>query len=115
MRTRDDGSGREARCVARCLERREIRGCGASLLLVRLLTGRTHQIRVQLASRGFPLAGDPRYGDAERDARAGTDGLKLHSFRLELPPPWSRVLEAAPDWAAPWALRGLPRFPGMLP
>ena len=35
---------------------------GLSLVLVRLHTGRTHQIRVQFASRGLPLLGDGRYG-----------------------------------------------------
>lgn len=35
---------------------------GKSLLSVELFTGRTHQIRVQLASRGYPLCGDRRYG-----------------------------------------------------
>ena len=33
-----------------------------SLLLIRLLTGRTHQIRVQLASRSHPIIGDGKYG-----------------------------------------------------
>ena len=35
---------------------------GLTLARVELLTGRTHQIRVQFASRGLPLAGDRRYG-----------------------------------------------------
>lgn len=37
-------------------------GSGTSLVKVRLITGRTHQIRVQFASRGMPLLGDGKYG-----------------------------------------------------
>jgi 23S rRNA pseudouridine1911/1915/1917 synthase len=36
----------------------------ASLLLCRLITGRRHQIRIHLASRGWPIIGDPVYGNA---------------------------------------------------
>ncbi len=41
-----------------CLEKSE----GKSLVRVKLITGRTHQIRVQFSSRGYPLFGDRRYG-----------------------------------------------------
>ena len=49
---------KEARLSYICLARNG----GHSLVRVRLHTGRTHQIRVQFASRGLPLVGDRRYG-----------------------------------------------------
>jgi len=61
---------------------------GWTLLEVDLVTGRTHQIRVHLASIGHPVAGDPVY--ATGVARRGPDGLGrlfLHAWRLELASP----------------------------
>ena len=37
--------------------------CGVSVVKCRLVTGRRHQIRVHLASRGWPIVGDPKYGE----------------------------------------------------
>jgi 23S rRNA pseudouridine1911/1915/1917 synthase len=54
---------------------------GASLLLVRLETGRTHQIRVHFADRGHPLIGDPVYGGRKK-APIGFDRPALHASRL---------------------------------
>jgi 23S rRNA pseudouridine1911/1915/1917 synthase len=57
---------------------------GWTLLEVDLLTGRTHQIRVHLASIGHPVAGDPVY--ATGVAKRGPEGLArlfLHSWRIE--------------------------------
>ena len=54
---------------------------GRALLHIRLFTGRTHQIRVQLASRGCPLCGDKKYG-----AESG-GALALCSWRLTFPHP----------------------------
>jgi 23S rRNA pseudouridine1911/1915/1917 synthase len=59
-----------------------------TLLELDLITGRTHQIRVHLASIGHPVAGDPLY--ATGHVRRGPDGLSrlfLHALRLELVPP----------------------------
>ena len=58
---------------------------GASLLEIRLETGRTHQIRVHLADRGHPLVGDPVYGG--RKAISSFERPALHSLRLELSHP----------------------------
>ena len=71
-----------------------------SLVCVRLHTGRTHQIRVQFASRKMPLYGDSRYGGV----KGGTLGLWSH--RLTLPHPVTGKTISAqsdPDWdGAPW-------------
>ncbi|HLX80662.1 MAG TPA: RluA family pseudouridine synthase [Burkholderiales bacterium] len=56
-----------------------------SFLQLRLLTGRTHQIRVHLAHAGFPVLGDDKYGDFELNralARQGVKRLFLHARRL---------------------------------
>ncbi|MEP7158054.1 MAG: RluA family pseudouridine synthase [Chloroflexota bacterium] len=61
---------------------------GWTLLELDLLTGRTHQIRVHLASIGHPIAGDPVY--ATGVARRGPEGLTrpfLHSWRIEFASP----------------------------
>ena len=71
-------------------------------------TGRTHQIRVHLASIGHPIVGDPLYGGtraapasggaAERSALAAYDGMALHARRLEFTHPASG---ARLDFVAP--------------
>jgi 23S rRNA pseudouridine1911/1915/1917 synthase len=55
---------------------------GAALVACRLLTGRTHQIRVHLAHIGHPLIGDPAYGTrAGRGvARSGMAGAAIAGF-----------------------------------
>jgi 23S rRNA pseudouridine955/2504/2580 synthase len=58
---------------------------GCSLLELRLMTGRTHQIRVHLAHAGHPVLGDDKYGDFELNralARHGVKRLMLHARRL---------------------------------
>jgi 23S rRNA pseudouridine955/2504/2580 synthase len=63
----------------------------ASLLAVRIETGRTHQIRRHLQAVGHPVAGDRRYGDFSfnREARArwGLKRMFLHAWKLEVPHP----------------------------
>lgn len=90
---------REALCVVRPL----VIGEAASLLQIRLITGRTHQIRVQLAALGHPVLGDGKYGRGRRD---GCPGLCLHALRVVLPD--GRALACLPDWAPPYALEALP-------
>lgn len=92
----------EARCIVTPLETRTIHDREYSLLLVRLLTGRKHQIRAQLVACGHAVAGDPWYGTDGRPSF----GLKLHAFRLELPLPRKglTVLTCPPQWSFPWEI-----------
>ena len=76
------------------LEFRTLRQGTESLVRIRLHTGRSHQIRVQFSSRGFPLVGDHKYGS--RDER--TDPM-LFSCCITFP--WKKEVmqfDALPDW-----------------
>lgn len=60
---------------------------GFTLAEAELLTGRTHQIRVHLAESGFPIAGDPKYGNLKKNkelaAVYGIDSQCLHAYKLQ--------------------------------
>jgi 23S rRNA pseudouridine955/2504/2580 synthase len=69
---------------------------GFTLLEVTIKTGRTHQIRVHLASEGFPIAGDDKYGDFELNKTLQRPGklpalkrMFLHAWRLQFNHPAS--------------------------
>ena len=48
-----------------------------------LLTGRTHQIRAQMAHAGMPLLGDGKYGSERFNKNFGEKGQALYSYKLE--------------------------------
>jgi 23S rRNA pseudouridine955/2504/2580 synthase len=78
--------GQEAHTVFNLLRKWE----SFALLEAELKTGRTHQIRVHLASSGFPIAGDEKYGDfalnkqlqKANDTRGALKRMFLHAYRI---------------------------------
>ena len=76
---------------------------GHTLVRIRLHTGRTHQIRVQFASRGFPLVGDGKYGSREK---ASFIGLWAYRLVFRHPTTGKEISACAhPDTSMlPWSL-----------
>mgnify|MGYP002622203765 CR=1 FL=1 len=91
---------KQARLLFRVLGTSENKNGTFSLVRVRLITGRTHQIRVQFASRGTPLCGDGKYG-----AKDNMNGLALYSCRLSFSHPQTGErldFESLPPGVEPW-------------
>lgn len=74
--TRDTPGAKEAKLNYRIIES----SATGSLVEIRLETGRKHQIRVQLAARGWPILGDRKYGSD----RSWPKGIALHARQLEI-------------------------------
>ena len=66
-----------------------------SLVHIKLHTGRSHQIRVQFSSRGFPLVGDHKYGSKDKK-----EVPMLYSYKITFPYKGKEIsFESNPDWA----------------
>ena len=75
----------------------QIKGKDVSLVKILLHTGRTHQIRVQLSSRGHVLYGDGKYGAKDNDK------IALHSCKIEFAHPQTgekMIFESLPSGEA---------------
>jgi len=92
--------GKEARLRFRVLTY----GKRTSLVELKPLTGRSHQLRVQLASRGWPIVGDRKYG--AMSSLAASDGgprIALHAHTLAFKHPTTQALiEATAPLPADW-------------
>ena len=89
---RDDPDGMRSITLVRVAQKL----AGFTLLEVTIKTGRTHQIRVHLASEGHPIAGDDKYGNFElnkslqkQGEKAGLKRMFLHAWRLQFRHPAS--------------------------
>ncbi len=110
VRILSEKQGKEAVCLVTCL----LRVHGASLLRIRLISGRTHQIRVQLAEAGYPLLGDKKYGgNALINSTTHEHSFYLHALRVELPRTESinalglseHMYSIAPAWTGRYAVK----------
>ena len=72
---------------------------GESVMDVDLHTGRTHQIRVQFARRGWPLLGDDLYGDRMENRARKARTICLHCARMALL--GREITSPEPHWARP--------------
>ena len=87
---------KEARLRYRVLQTVQVGEDTLSRVAIELLTGRSHQIRVQFSSRGYPLVGDGKYGSREKG------DIRLHAHTITFPHPRTGKLltfESLPAWA----------------
>jgi 23S rRNA pseudouridine955/2504/2580 synthase len=91
--SRDDPNGMPSVTLVKV---RASKATAFTLLEVTIKTGRTHQIRVHLASEGYPIAGDDKYGDFGLNKKLLQPGAKpalkrmfLHAWRLQFNHPVS--------------------------
>ena len=76
--------GREAITRFHITKAGTVNGIKASFAEIRIFTGRTHQIRVHMASLGHPVAGDAVYGGAKK---LPAPRQMLHAWKLSIPHP----------------------------
>lgn len=92
---------RDARCEWELLDSVMTADISLSLISIRLDTGRTHQIRVQFSSRGYPLAGDQKYG-----SRVKAPSPALWATRISFPHPYIKDkmidVSSMPPAVYPW-------------
>ncbi len=93
-------SGRSARTIFQPLRYAN----GYTLVEVKLMTGRMHQIRVHAASAGFPVAADRKYGNVSDNRKLAQMGIKrqlLHASKIELQHPdtdaWLKIEAPLPE------------------
>ena len=93
---------KEARLIAELISAADTEGGARSLVRVTLLTGRFHQIRAQLSSRGASIVGDGKYGSRDKGARMPA----LYAYHLTFTLFGKEYeLRSLPDTAAyPWSL-----------
>lgn len=98
VRVTDADHGKYSELSFKVLERKN----GKTLVRIFLKTGRSHQIRVQFSSRGYPLMYDQRYHPHPAKGQ-----IALYAARLEFPHPTLKtpvVIEHDPPHTAPWNL-----------
>src|SRR5262245_22428290 len=88
------GSGSPSQTVFERLRRTNVPRVGLALLCCQLRTGRTHQIRVHLAARGWPIVGDAKYGrPLWMDVENSDVSTALHAFPRQALHAWRVSLE----------------------
>ncbi|GIX00161.1 MAG: RNA pseudouridine synthase [Pirellulaceae bacterium] len=71
-----------------------------TMVEIDLITGRKHQIRVQLANYGMPIRGDPKYGRGGQ--RAGRSSMRLHCCRVTIRHPTRKTRQTFRSWPTSW-------------